>query len=80
MASPKIEVVLEACCPSLGEGPHWDDASQTLLYVDIRTGGVHRYDPQTKQESKVPLGMLTKSLEPLLLTKDGMRGEVDPVQ
>lgn len=55
MASPKIEVVLKACCPSLGEGPHWDVASQTLLFVDIRTGGVHRYNPQSNEESKIVL-------------------------
>ncbi|RUS90560.1 hypothetical protein EGW08_001648 [Elysia chlorotica] len=55
MSLPKVEVVLEGCCPSLGEGPHWDTASQTLMYVDICSGGIHCYDPHTKQESKMTL-------------------------
>jgi sugar lactone lactonase YvrE len=31
----------------LGEGPHWDDATQELLRVDITRGLVHRWRPGT---------------------------------
>jgi glucose 1-dehydrogenase len=31
----------------LGEGPRWDKASGTLLWVDIPRRSVHRYNPQT---------------------------------
>lgn len=30
---------------SLGEGPHWDCESKTLLYVDINNRSVHRWSP-----------------------------------
>ncbi|BFZ16390.1 hypothetical protein BsWGS_19429 [Bradybaena similaris] len=55
MASPKIEVALKTCCPSIGEGPHWDVKSESLYFVDIVTGGIHRWDSKTGQESKINL-------------------------
>lgn len=55
MASPKIEVAVKNCCPSIGEGPHWDVATQSLLYVDIISGGVHRWDSNTGIEEKINL-------------------------
>ncbi|CAG5126286.1 unnamed protein product [Candidula unifasciata] len=55
MASPKIEVAVKNCCPSIGEGPHWDVKSESLYFVDITTGGIHRWDSKTGQESKINL-------------------------
>lgn len=34
----------------VGEGPVWDDQSQTLIWVDIMNGRVHRYDPATGED------------------------------
>ncbi|XP_071118120.1 regucalcin-like [Haliotis cracherodii] len=45
--SYKVETVLKDAASTIGESPHWDDATQTLLYVDILKGDVHRYDPVT---------------------------------
>lgn len=40
----------------LGEGPHWDSATRTLLRVDIMLGLVHRLDPQTGEQHTVTVG------------------------
>ncbi|KAG0443558.1 hypothetical protein HPB47_014783 [Ixodes persulcatus] len=37
----------------LGEGPHWDNRSSTLIYVDVLKREIVRFDPQTKTESVV---------------------------
>jgi sugar lactone lactonase YvrE len=35
----------------LGEGPRWDAATATLLWVDIPRRSVHRYDPVTGEDT-----------------------------
>jgi len=50
MSNPKVEVALKNSCGSVGEGPHWDDASQSLLYVDIKNLDVHRYNTATGED------------------------------
>ena len=42
----EFEVVIETRA-ELGEGPRWDAAAGTLLWVDIPGHRVHRYDPET---------------------------------
>ena len=40
----------------LGEGPHWDDVSQKLLYVDSLDNDIHRWDPVTGECDKIRIG------------------------
>ena len=39
-----VDVALDAKA-TLGEGPSWDDATGTLIWVDISARTVHRFDP-----------------------------------
>ncbi|KAM7295308.1 regucalcin-like [Ixodes scapularis] len=37
----------------LGEGPHWDHRSSTLLYDDAQNGEIVRFDPQAGKETEI---------------------------
>jgi sugar lactone lactonase YvrE len=41
---------------ALGEGPRWDAASGTLLWVDIVGRAVHRYDPRSGADERRQVG------------------------
>lgn len=49
MSKPQVEVVLKHCCSTIGEGPHWEEDSGTLLFVDLKSLDVHRYHSVTGQ-------------------------------
>jgi sugar lactone lactonase YvrE len=50
-----VELVLDAHA-LVGEGPVWDDASGTLVWVDIMSNAVHRYDPTTDTDRAIDVG------------------------
>jgi sugar lactone lactonase YvrE len=50
-----VELVLDAHA-QVGEGPVWDDASGTLVWVDIMGNTVHRYDPATGRDRAIDVG------------------------
>jgi sugar lactone lactonase YvrE len=50
-----VEVVLEPRA-SVGEGPTWDERSNTLVWVDIMANTVHVYDPVTGADRAVDVG------------------------
>ncbi|XP_017101821.2 regucalcin-like [Drosophila bipectinata] len=39
----------------LGEGPHWDEARQSLYYVDLDSAGINRYDYNQKKIYKAKI-------------------------
>ena len=39
-----VELLLEGVATTVGEGPHWDDKTQTLLFVDLRAATVYRWE------------------------------------
>lgn len=41
----------------LAESPIWDASTQTLLWVDIPPGDVHRFDPATGQDTATHVGV-----------------------
>jgi sugar lactone lactonase YvrE len=50
-----VEVVLEAHA-RVAEGPVWDDRTGTLVWVDIMSHQVHRYDPATGRDRAIDVG------------------------
>jgi sugar lactone lactonase YvrE len=50
-----VELVLDAHA-RVGEGPVWDDSSGTLVWVDILSNAVHRYDPATDRDRAIGVG------------------------
>jgi sugar lactone lactonase YvrE len=42
-ASESVEVFADLHA-DVGEAPHWDEQSKTLLFVDLTGGAVFRYD------------------------------------
>ena len=51
-----VEVLLKGVTPTIGEGPHWDDKTQSLLFVDILTATVYRWDSNTDALESRKLG------------------------
>ena len=54
----------------LGEGPHWDARNDTLLFVDINEGVVHRLDPTTGAHVVLPLAPYGSLVVPIAGTDD----------
>jgi len=51
----KVDLILDAHA-RVGEGPVWDDSSGTLVWVDIMSQVVHRFDPATGQDRAIDVG------------------------
>ena len=53
MSRMSVEVLLKGVTPTIGEGPHWDDKTQSLIFVDILSHTVYIWDSNSgKLESK----------------------------
>ncbi|ESO96769.1 hypothetical protein LOTGIDRAFT_207903 [Lottia gigantea] len=49
----KVEVVVKHAAKTVGEGPHWVDKTQSLLYVDIFSNDLHHWNPATNKTSSL---------------------------
>lgn len=58
MATSYTVQAIQSNISSLGEGPHWDIARQSLYYVDlmVEKGTVLRYDPVADKTYKAVIG------------------------
>ena len=54
-----VETVVKCITPTIGEGPHWDDDTQSLLWVDIMDGILFRWNEKTKQLNSHKFGTYT---------------------
>ncbi|XP_067677037.1 regucalcin-like [Haliotis asinina] len=50
-----VETVLKNVATKCGEGPHWEDSTQTLLFVDLDIGKIFRYNPATRTNDMIQL-------------------------
>ncbi|KAF5277414.1 hypothetical protein FQA39_LY06227 [Lamprigera yunnana] len=50
---PHVQQITELSGFQLGEGPHWDEETQSLYFVDIIGKSVHKYVPSTKKHTTV---------------------------
>ncbi|KAK4883060.1 hypothetical protein RN001_006379 [Aquatica leii] len=51
--SPTVEEIAELGTYLLAEGPHWDDETQSLYFVDIVGRSVNKYVPSTKKHTQL---------------------------
>ena len=56
----------------LGEGPHWDAATATLLLVDINGGVVHRVDPVSGAHEVRPVAPYVSLVVPIAGSDDAV--------
>ncbi|XP_047990276.1 regucalcin-like isoform X1 [Leguminivora glycinivorella] len=52
--SPKVEKISEQAL-LIGEGPHWDDRTQSLYFVSILENTIHKYDAATGTHTSTKL-------------------------
>lgn len=64
MSRPDIQVAFKSDI-LLGEGPHWVEERQDLLYVDIPGQTVHRYVPSTGRDYKIQMGEINIGTMPI---------------
>jgi len=76
IADERVEVALRTDA-HLGEGPVWDGRTDTLVWVDILDGVVHRFDPSTGEDEATFVGQPVGAAVPrlggglLLALRDG---------
>jgi len=64
MASSKcnVETLIKHAASTIGEGPHWEEKTGKLLYVDILSNDVYRHDVETGDNEKMHLGRVLRCM------------------
>ena len=62
-ASAKVEVFADPHA-DVGEAPHWDERTKTLLFVDLTAGLVFRYDQSGVKLGSFPVGQEVGAVVP----------------
>ncbi|MBV9963204.1 MAG: SMP-30/gluconolactonase/LRE family protein [Parafilimonas sp.] len=57
------EIVLDHVC-DLGEGPVWDEDSQSILWLDINKGQIHKYNIKTGRHNFFIVGEMVGCIAP----------------
>jgi sugar lactone lactonase YvrE len=76
-ASASVEVFADLHA-DVGEAPHWDDRTETLLFVDLTGGAVFRYDQSGAQLGSFSVGQEVGAVVPrrggglVLAVRDGI--------
>ena len=76
-ASASVEVFADLHA-DVGEAPHWDERTKTLLFVDLTAGVVFRYDQSGAELSSFPVGQEVGAVVPrrggglVLAVRDGI--------
>ena len=52
-----VSLVAKNTCQTTGEGPYWEEDTQSLLYIDITQGDVHRWSSITNEDTLLHLGL-----------------------
>lgn len=57
--TPTIERLEHIPNTVVGEGPHWDGDTQSLIFVDIFGSSIHKYVPATKKHTRASIKIVT---------------------
>jgi len=53
-----VSVVAKNTCKTVGEGPHWEEKTKSLVYVDIICNDVHHWSSVTSEDTSLHLGLI----------------------
>jgi len=54
-----VSVIAKNTCQTTGEGPYWEEATNSLVYVDLTQNDVHRWSSVTNEDSSIHLGLIS---------------------
>ncbi|KAK5650275.1 hypothetical protein RI129_001304 [Pyrocoelia pectoralis] len=60
-----IEAVEELGGFTFGEGPHWDDKTQSLFFVDLVGKSIHKFVPSVRRHSRIKFDEVPSIIIPL---------------